>query len=302
MPLTYRPIGTKDLLFVERLVREMMPGFRVGAQEVKRLLGREPGELGRLFAIEEGNKRVGMVGAYAEGQPPDAHAWHLVGPFLLAQRRERLYVPTVVRRALHEARALGCADLLAHRLEGEGVPLLSSVWPTVGSQAFYAWRGSDLLAETGFVLQGESLRMTLPEDAELAPSRVPPPFRLRPYAPMRDADAAGRVLRKALRREPASLATISAESALVAVADGEIVGVVDWDGEARTLRHLAVIAERQGRGLGRALLTHAVARLREQGRGAVRVEVDRDNARAIALFRSAGSVHESTYACFSCAL
>lgn len=302
MALSYRPVGTRDLLFVERLIREMMPTFSIGQEEVRRLLGRQEDETGLLLAIEEGGERVGVIGAYAVGEPPPPTEWHLVGPFLLAPRRERLYLPTIVRRAMEEAHALGATTMLAHRLEGAEVPLLSSVWPTVGNRAFYAWRGVDLLEETGFGQIAEAHRLVLSAEVAVAPGRVPPPCRIRPYAPSSDAEAALAIVRGTLGQTTATLRQASTENALVAVAGEVIVGVVDWSTTERTLRHLAVVPGNQGRGLGRALLTHAVARLRQGAPGVVRVEVDRDNARAIALFRSAGFRHESTYASFACVL
>ena len=60
--------------------------------------------------------------------------------------------------------------------------------------------------------------------------------------------------------------------------------------------------KRQGRGLGRALLTHAIARLREEGHPTVTLQAPRENARALALFSSVGFRHDATYSTLTCTL
>ncbi len=302
MPLTYRAITSKDLLFVERLIRDGMPAYRIDADQVRRLLGHWPGQRGRLSILTESEDRVGVIGIHGEEGSGETTDLHLIGPFILAARRERLYLPTVIRRELDAARALGAERLIAHRLEGKGASPISSVWPTIGSRAFTAWRGTDLLAEAGFRRVGESEHWLLPATTSAEAGMLPPPYHIRPYDAERDAGAVERVFCAPFGFVEYVPPPILEESALVVVADHQVVGVVGWSAPARELHRLAVLPERQGRGLGRALLTHAIGRLRARGPGAVHVHVDRENARAIALFRSAGFEHVSTYTRFACVL
>ena len=304
MALAYRPVSTRDLLFIERLVREMMPEYRVGQMEVKALLARQPGRPHRLLTVLEDDEPIGMVGVYVDAEELAHGHCRLVGPMLLTPRRDRLYSPTIVRQALDEAHALGARDVSAQRAEGEGVPYLSRVLPTVASRAFFTWRGQDLLAETGFQVRGETRSMALPAEKGVARSRVLAPFRIRPLNPSSDAEALARVLNTtldyALRAE--DLCQWPSDAGLVVEEEGTVVGAATWDREHSAVDCLAVLPERQARGLGRALLTHAIARLRELGHRTIHLQVGRDNFRAQALFTSLGFAHEETYTTLICTL
>lgn len=58
------------------------------------------------------------------------------------------------------------------------------------------------------------------------------------------------------------------------------------------LEDLFVRAEARGRGLGRALVTAAIARARERGCGRVELDVNEDNAPALALYEACGFSRE----------
>ena len=304
MALAYRPVSTRDLLAIERLVREVLPEYRVGQTEVKALLGHQPGRPHRLLVVREDDEPIGLVGVYVDADELAEGRSRLVGPLLQAARRERLYTPTIVRQALDAAREAGARTVLAQRAEGEGVRYLTRLLPTLASREFYTWRGRDLLAEAGFRVSGETRSLALPAEVPVRPSRVPTPFRLRPLEPARDAEALAHVLNAALgvAMRPEHLRAWPAGAGLVAEAEGAVVGAATWDAERGALNDLAVLAERQGRGLGRALLTHAVVRLRETGHTTVTLQAPRENARALALFSSVGFRHDATYSTLTCTL
>ncbi|AWT43585.1 MULTISPECIES: GNAT family N-acetyltransferase [Streptomyces] len=76
----------------------------------------------------------------------------------------------------------------------------------------------------------------------------------------------------------------------VAVLDGAYVGLVRVARVPRRARIglLAVRADLQRRGIGRALLTHALGALHRDGIGSARAEIDASNAAAIALAEGVG--------------
>jgi len=78
--------------------------------------------------------------------------------------------------------------------------------------------------------------------------------------------------------------------ALVWREDGRIVGTVvgGWDGLRGWIYHLGVSLGYQGKGLGRALLAKAEARLHARGVGQINLMVDDTNARAEAFYLRAG--------------
>ena len=72
---------------------------------------------------------------------------------------------------------------------------------------------------------------------------------------------------------------------------GGLAGVVlceRWEDGAGYVDHLAVAPRAQGRGLGRALLLHGLAALRDAGLTAVELSVQGENAGATRLYESAG--------------
>jgi len=79
-------------------------------------------------------------------------------------------------------------------------------------------------------------------------------------------------------------------------ADGTIVGTswVTDDGRRLLLHHFAVRPSHQGRGLAKTLLSASLRFARERGMQ-IKLEVHRDNARALALYRGAGFVRLGDY-------
>lgn len=79
---------------------------------------------------------------------------------------------------------------------------------------------------------------------------------------------------------------------LVALADGDPVGLVTWLVDARSgeaeIRALAVTVAARGSGIGRALLAAAQLRLREAGVRRGWVVTTNDNLAALALYQKAG--------------
>lgn len=89
--------------------------------------------------------------------------------------------------------------------------------------------------------------------------------------------------------------------AVVAEADGEVVGVVTWV-LARALFHAkksAVIEEasvtpaHQGQGIGRALLEEAIARIKQLDVAEISISTGFENERAKHLYRSLGFTEET---------
>ncbi|MBI5477670.1 MAG: GNAT family N-acetyltransferase [Deltaproteobacteria bacterium] len=83
---------------------------------------------------------------------------------------------------------------------------------------------------------------------------------------------------------------------LVLEADGVLVGT-SWltvDGRRASLHHLGIRPSHQRRGLGRQLLEASLAAARAIGLQ-VKLEVHRDNAAAIALYRLAGFIRLGDY-------
>jgi len=70
---------------------------------------------------------------------------------------------------------------------------------------------------------------------------------------------------------------------------GALVLYKDGDGECRNWRiGMAVAREARGKGAGEALLRHGLAHARAQGGQDIRLFVDKDNGRAIRLYRKVG--------------
>jgi len=83
---------------------------------------------------------------------------------------------------------------------------------------------------------------------------------------------------------------------LVLEVDGAVAGSA-WltgDGRRRYLPHFGVAPERQRQGLGRLLLDAALAAARDLGLQ-LKLEVHRDNAAAVALYRQAGFARLGDY-------
>jgi len=79
--------------------------------------------------------------------------------------------------------------------------------------------------------------------------------------------------------------------------DGEPVGslrVVNDDGGA-DITAFGVLPQHQGRGYGRAILSHTIKLLLDQGVTPINIEVETENAAALSLYRSCGFVPQHTY-------
>lgn len=98
---------------------------------------------------------------------------------------------------------------------------------------------------------------------------------------LRDADQAAPLL-DYVRRQAASC--------FVAVLDSRVIGTVlcGHDGRRGYLYHLAVERAHRGRGIGRALATHALDALRAAGIGKCHLMVVTDNAEARAFWAALG--------------
>lgn len=83
----------------------------------------------------------------------------------------------------------------------------------------------------------------------------------------------------------------------VATDDGEPLGslrVVNADGGA-DITAFGVLPQHQGRGYGRALLSHTIRLLLDHGVTPINIEVETENAAALGLYRSCGFVPQHTY-------
>jgi ribosomal protein S18 acetylase RimI-like enzyme len=76
----------------------------------------------------------------------------------------------------------------------------------------------------------------------------------------------------------------------VAEVDGEVVGTVlaGWDGHRGWIYSLGVRPDRERRGIGSALLAHALAALRERGCPKVNLQVRGDNSAVVGFYERQG--------------
>ncbi len=89
--------------------------------------------------------------------------------------------------------------------------------------------------------------------------------------------------------------------ALVAELDGEVVGVVTWTlvrglfhgKKSAVIQEASVAPACRDRGIGRALLEEALARIRQQDVAEVSISTGFENERAVHLYRSLGFVEET---------
>jgi len=99
--------------------------------------------------------------------------------------------------------------------------------------------------------------------------------------------------------DPERLEGIPLEGLLVAEVDGEYAGFLYWftaerpwfDPTVSRYAHIVevqVVEEHRGKGIGRALLEHALKRLREEGIEAVYIDTTEDNEVAQRLYESLG--------------
>lgn len=89
--------------------------------------------------------------------------------------------------------------------------------------------------------------------------------------------------------------------ALVAERDGDVVGVVTWTlvrglfhgKKSAVIQEASVAPAHQDAGIGRALLTEAVARIKRQDVAEISISTGFENERAMHLYRSLGFVEET---------
>jgi mycothiol synthase len=141
--------------------------------------------------------------------------------------------------------------------------------------------------------------------AAAPPPEAPDGLRVRPFNPERDAPAVHALVQEAFARIEGNVAqTLDAWRAakiekegwdpalwlLAEDADG-LVGAAlceRWEGGVGYVDSLAVAARARGRGIGRALLLHAFAALRDAGLEVAELSVQGDNAGAARLYEAAG--------------
>jgi len=81
---------------------------------------------------------------------------------------------------------------------------------------------------------------------------------------------------------------------VVAVADGEVIGMLHVEATRHGFGEIGMLVDRgwRGRGAGSALMRAAIGRAREQGLHKLSLEVFAHNTGAIALYRKCGFVEE----------
>jgi [ribosomal protein S18]-alanine N-acetyltransferase len=86
----------------------------------------------------------------------------------------------------------------------------------------------------------------------------------------------------------------TADGSVVAVADGQIVGMLHIEASRYGFGELGMLVDRdwRGRGVGSALVQSAISRARGQGLHKLCLEVFAHNTAAIALYRKSGFVEE----------
>jgi len=94
--------------------------------------------------------------------------------------------------------------------------------------------------------------------------------------------------------ERAALFAHSADASLVAVAEGQLIGMVHIEVSRHGFGELGMLVDRgwRGRGVGSALVAAATGWARNHGLHKLCLEVFADNVAAIALYRKSGFVEE----------
>jgi RimJ/RimL family protein N-acetyltransferase len=94
--------------------------------------------------------------------------------------------------------------------------------------------------------------------------------------------------------ERAALFAHSADASLVAVAEGQLIGMVHVEVSRHGFGELGMLVDRgwRGRGVGSALVAAATGWARNHGLHKLCLEVFADNVAAIALYRKSGFVEE----------
>jgi ribosomal protein S18 acetylase RimI-like enzyme len=90
---------------------------------------------------------------------------------------------------------------------------------------------------------------------------------------------------------------------LVAERDGTLLGMLSYSirsslfhaGESCTIEELVVSAEHRGRGIGGRLLSRAIREAEKRGCAEVSLSTEKDNARAISLYKKHGLTEEFLY-------
>ena len=94
--------------------------------------------------------------------------------------------------------------------------------------------------------------------------------------------------------ERAALFARTSEGTVVAVADGQVIGMLHIEASRHGFGEIGMLVDRdwRGRGVGSALLRAGIGRARELGLHKLSLEVFARNTGAIALYRAAGFTEE----------
>jgi mycothiol synthase len=201
----------------------------------------------------------------------------------------------------HEGRGIG-ARLLAwteERERGRGAEThRQRVASTNG-------RASELLSAAGYRHVRTVWQMVSPLPSPVPQAPPPAGVRMQPIDPSMDAEAlhaadAAAFAKNAdfipetledFRTEHLATSQFDREASVVARRNGEIVGYAlcqRLSGQVGYVDVLAVAAAERGRGLGAAIVTHALAAFARAGLREARLEVASDNPRAVRLYERAG--------------
>jgi mycothiol synthase len=162
-----------------------------------------------------------------------------------------------------------------------------------------------LLLDAGYTTEQHYFRMVRDLDGELAEVPWPDGVEVRGYEPGPDDRAAHALIQDAFTEIPGnverafddwrarSVGGAQFAPGLSAVAfDGDrLAGVVlanRWDDGQGYVSHLATARDRRGRGLGRALLAAALAKMRDGGLARAALDVNGSNESATRLYESVG--------------
>lgn len=238
----------------------------------------------------------------------------------LASGRRTAYVGSVAGVAVGAAATgggeLDLVVLPAERGRGYGTALLTSLLPSLEPDVS-AWSHGDhpaagaLAARHGFERVRTLLRLRLPSLTHVDPREATDGIRIETFDPATDASDWLAVNARAFAGHPEQgrmtaddLAEREAESwfdpsdFLVARdGDGRMLGFhwmkLEPGADDAEVYVLGVDPDAAGRGLGSALLTEGLLRMRARGRTSASLYVEGDNDRALGLYRRAGFVDDA---------
>ena len=235
----------------------------------------------QVVLVAETDDCVGMVGVYRDGHAKSRHKCHLWGMYVVPEARSQGVGRALLGHAIDYARSQpGVTHLMTSATERatEAMALYRSMgFVTWGIETASMRVGDDLLAEHHMVL-------ALHESG--APAEVEPAYTrlvIRPETPG-DYDAIRRVNLAAFENHPFSNQTEhlivealrsagALELSLVAEVADEVVGHIAFSpapiGDASAggllVGPVAVLPDRQGQGIGRALIEAGLGELRSRG-------------------------------------